>query len=455
MMATNFKKKSVAAILAAACVLSQGAFVANADDDATDNTPEPVRVLSIGDETLVPSDDGISAGQIVADYYGGVAIDDTVVGNTTQTLYESILDDSALMSDIKSADVILVSVGTYDLMNAAFFENTQWYPQATEMETWLDLMMNAPSGVAEELVDYVVDKFQYETVDYAVGYLEGIATELHKANLSADIVFQTVNNPMAVDIDKYKSTLKVGTSGQTRYDAAIYFYEYLDVCLNGKSSQYCTTKLENGDMVISNYGIQLNPSDWWEELGINEKIKQLDYVYVADYEEAFKGASGEIGLGFYMTGIENLDFRFSSIGQVVTAAAAINSDDILASGDGSAVTKAYDATGERETLPTLRAELDAIITAAGAQELVAYGLCDVDGDGTVTPVDAHKALVAYASAQVNQPTGMTPLQRRAADANNNNEIDPTDAHLMLVYYATAQVQTVGTAKEFLIEDGKR
>ncbi len=67
-------------------------------------------------------------------------------------------------------------------------------------------------------------------------------------------------------------------------------------------------------------------------------------------------------------------------------------------------------------------------------------LGDIDGDGSVTPVDAHKALVAYASEQVGQDTGLTEDQMSLADVDDDGSVTPTDAHYMLVYYATQQVQ---------------
>ncbi len=68
-----------------------------------------------------------------------------------------------------------------------------------------------------------------------------------------------------------------------------------------------------------------------------------------------------------------------------------------------------------------------------------YLLGDVDGDGLVSPLDAHQTLIAYASEQVGIDTGFNSLQRLAADVDENGVINALDAHYMLVYYASEQV----------------
>ncbi len=70
-------------------------------------------------------------------------------------------------------------------------------------------------------------------------------------------------------------------------------------------------------------------------------------------------------------------------------------------------------------------------------------LGDVDGDGSITAIDAHKVLVAYASEQVGQDTGLDENQMLLADVDGDGSVTAIDAHHILVYYATAQVRTDG------------
>ncbi len=65
---------------------------------------------------------------------------------------------------------------------------------------------------------------------------------------------------------------------------------------------------------------------------------------------------------------------------------------------------------------------------------------DVDLDGSVTAIDAHYVLVAYASEQVGQDTGLTDEQMALADVDGDGVVTAIDAHYILVYYATQQVR---------------
>ncbi len=72
-------------------------------------------------------------------------------------------------------------------------------------------------------------------------------------------------------------------------------------------------------------------------------------------------------------------------------------------------------------------------------------LCgDIDADGSITPFDARLALVAYASEQVGQDTGLTDDQMALADVDGDGVVTAVDAHYILVYYATEQVSTFVT-----------
>ncbi len=77
-------------------------------------------------------------------------------------------------------------------------------------------------------------------------------------------------------------------------------------------------------------------------------------------------------------------------------------------------------------------------------------LGDINDDGSVTPVDAHQALVAYASEQVGQDTGLTDEEMGYADIDGDGSVTPSDAHYMLLYYATQQVQEGVTWLDILL-----
>lgn len=60
---------------------------------------------------------------------------------------------------------------------------------------------------------------------------------------------------------------------------------------------------------------------------------------------------------------------------------------------------------------------------------------DIDGDGTVTAVDASMVLTAYSNISSGQPSGLTPEQEDLADANRDGFINSIDASLILSFYS--------------------
>ena len=60
---------------------------------------------------------------------------------------------------------------------------------------------------------------------------------------------------------------------------------------------------------------------------------------------------------------------------------------------------------------------------------------DIDGDGSVTSIDASMVLSAYANIQAGEPSGLTPEQEDLADANRDGIINSIDASLIMSFYA--------------------
>jgi hypothetical protein len=60
---------------------------------------------------------------------------------------------------------------------------------------------------------------------------------------------------------------------------------------------------------------------------------------------------------------------------------------------------------------------------------------DIDGDGSVTLMDATKVLRAYSNIQAGEPSGLTPEQEDLADANRDGFINSIDASLIMSFYS--------------------
>lgn len=62
---------------------------------------------------------------------------------------------------------------------------------------------------------------------------------------------------------------------------------------------------------------------------------------------------------------------------------------------------------------------------------------DLDGDGSVTALDALMIQDAAANVGAGEPSGLTPEQERRADADRDGEITASDAQLVLEFSASA------------------
>lgn len=67
--------------------------------------------------------------------------------------------------------------------------------------------------------------------------------------------------------------------------------------------------------------------------------------------------------------------------------------------------------------------------------LPAFPYPDIDGDGTVTAIDASLVLTAYTNIQAGEPSGLTPEQENLADANRDGIINSVDASLIMSFYS--------------------
>ena len=66
---------------------------------------------------------------------------------------------------------------------------------------------------------------------------------------------------------------------------------------------------------------------------------------------------------------------------------------------------------------------------------------DIDGDGTVTAIDASMVLTAYTNIQAGEPSGLTPEQEDLADANRDGIINSVDASLIMSFYSGCSTGT--------------
>lgn len=73
--------------------------------------------------------------------------------------------------------------------------------------------------------------------------------------------------------------------------------------------------------------------------------------------------------------------------------------------------------------------------------LPAFPYPDIDGNGTVTAIDASMVLTAYTNIQAGEPSGLTPEQENLADANRDGIISSVDASLIMSFYSGCSTGT--------------
>lgn len=405
-------QKCIAAVCATACAV--GALSLSTLHAAAD-AARPVEVLALGDDCLAEIAGGSSAAEIMAAYFGGTSTNYAAVGTTSADLLSDLQSDAALRQDVAEADVILVSVGVNDLLDAVFYENPN-LPDAASQTTLINLIRSMPTEKALDVVNYVLDTLP-GTVSTINSNLQQVVSQIRRQNPQANVVVQTVNNPLAIDFNDADWLANISTNRQLA-TAELYFY--LNACLEGGS--YESSMLLDSTLTIPT--------------GVNESIESLSGVSEADFYNAFVGADGETGMAFEITNFANLDMTFSPVGQVVLAAAAICADDRFTGGNGGALTEAYDAADPNHNLSAMRVSLYDTITDAAANTAVTYIRGDIDGDTRITIQDSFQTLVAYANRMAGNTLDFTPAQRCAADVDDDHDLTIQDAFSILIYYAT-------------------
>lgn len=416
----NAWKHKTLAVLAAALLMGTATPVYTASAAETIE-PDPVKVVALGDDVLAGT-----AANYVADYYGGTAVSYASVGNTTTNLLTELADNAALQQDLAEADVILLSTGVNDLVEPVWSGGSA-FVDASTCETLDDVANAIPTNDLTALSD--ADKVLTANLVDGIGTFEEqfpqVIRSIRSYNASANLVVQSINNPMGVDFPQLSTS-------QNRRNIIIQLYSYLDVALEG------------GTVLPS-----LTSSGISADYGMNDIIADTSGIAVSDYYAAYVGAEGEKAIGFLLSNIRNLDMTGTPVGEVLLASSLIRADEKLTGGDGTIIAAGYENSGSASELQSMRTELDALIQSVGTDTDAGYTLCDVTADGVIDTTDAFYTLQEYASISAGASTTMHPVQRNCADVNGSNTVDTTDAFYQLMYYAQVSAGRDVDLDEFL------
>lgn len=385
---------SAAAFLTAMSLAAGSASVSASAEDA-------MKFVAIGDSITAgySPDDTLAASyaEMVSSYYGGELVSFAQNGLTSAGLLEQ-LSDPTVQSEIASADVVFVTIGGNDILHMVLNND---YIDAAQYDSMDALIAALKTSTGEPNYDILTPlniyfmKSMPTVIKECRANIAAIAEQL-KSVTDAQIVFQTVYNPMDCDAD----------------DTALAVSGSMEMLSNN------VNKFLEG--VENNTAFPIGQC-------VNGAIRDLTDVTVVDSFQLMYDH------GYYYTRIDDVDVHPNNAGHLVMAESIIQALGISETGseNGTKLRAAYTADGAENTLSGVNAALDESIRSRVLRN--SYG--DTDANGSVDLNDAADALSIYAANGAGAEPPVTGVNAEAADGNQDGSVDLDDAALMLGYYA--------------------
>lgn len=382
-MRLNMRRSKLFAALSAALISTAALSVLPASSVSAANTP-----------SIVILGDSISSGYALAegergyyDYLGsalnGSVVNYAVPGDTTDDLLTK-LAETEVNNAVQKADYICLSIGGNDLLKPtlAFFQSLQ-----KEGEGMTDTLMRlAKEGKAEQYMSDLTGALTAPQAS-AQANIDTIASTLRTLNPNAEIVFQTLYNPVEVESPVYN-----GVDYSTQYKQLMNY-------VNGQIRR------------------------------INKKIAARTDVKQADIYTAFNG-SGWI----YVRTLQK-DVHPNALGHALIAATILDS----MGKEGTAHSSYFDEILQNAAASAMpdagKAEISKF-TASSVKSV--YG--DVDGDSSVTVKDSLAVLKAAGDIRLGLEPALTAEQIQIADVDGDGRCTVKDAQYILVYYSNTRLQ---------------
>ena len=375
-MRTNLKNRIAAVFCAAAAAFTS--FTVLPTDAAEKKSPH-ITVLgdSLGTNYNLGSGEyGYS--DYIADYLkAGTYSRFARNGYTTVNLLEQLESDSEVISAVKDSDLILVTVGSNDMLNALKeFVATN----AEKGESFKDYALRVAKSGQQEAEDltFKLNRALRTPRNDMLDNLKQIDKNLHEMNPDATVVFQKLYNPF-----ESKTTVYNGKDYSEQYQT---FIDYL----RGHFKQ------------------------------INNGIENLTYGVVTDPYTLFRDHAWDYVFS------EKEDIHPNTLGHAVMAAETLNK-----LGYTDAVVPQFEAV-----LHTLTSEVKADVPAETMKLVYQHaGFGDADGDGTITAYDATLILMDFSDMSIGYEEGdrtLTPEKEKIADVDLDGKINAFDAVLVLI-----------------------
>lgn len=375
-----------------------------------------MKIVALGDSiTRGYSPDGTliaSYADIVSGYYGAELTNLAEDGLTSAGLLEQ-LSDASVQSAVADADVVLVTVGGNDVLqlvlNNDYIDASQ-YDNMDQLIAAMKTESGAPNwnGILLPLQSYL-NSVMPEAIAQYRSNIAAIAEQL-KSITDAELVFQTVYNPMDCDLD----------------DSALAVSGSMNI-LTANVTSYLEGKENNTLFPVGQC--------------INGAVRDLEGVTVVDTYQDFYDH------GVYYTCIEAVDVHPNNKGHLVIAESVIQALGIAETGseNGTVMRSVYAGSGAENTLAAVNSAYNDSIMVRSLKN--SYG--DVDADGRVDLADVTDALAIYSANGASIEAPVTGVNALAADGNRDGAVDLNDASLMIGYYAEVGAESFsGTFMEY-------
>lgn len=396
-------------------------------------------------------------GQICADYLGCESENYAVDGADSEDLYNLITTDSTVRSSISGAETVVISIGGNDIMQYVAKEFIEFAankgylkdgytadsipekPSVDDLYTMVRLTDENGTYTGDCLLRYMVNnKMEALTLITNIsgnlrvsnatyeGYIpnviipniEKIKDEITSLNNDAQIIFQTVYQPLQFTEEYYNE--RFGTGG-----------EYASI---KTAFDLLRTNLVDIMSVMR------------DKLFLVEDISVADvyYEFTALEDISTSKANASQGSAHYFTNIQTSgterDIHPNQNGHLAIAAAVLNQINFI-NYDAQLLTQIYNNLEDKESYPAIPLETYHFAATAA--------LGDINSDTQINPVDATLALQQYSVASMNGEDILDAHHKAAANVDKTDVIDPIDATWILRYYSLASMGYDGTLSSFI------
>lgn len=409
-------------------------------------------------------------GQICADYLGCDVSNFAKDGDDTDNLINLIKTDSNVKESISSADTIVISIGSNDIMHfiskeIITFAAGKGYlnkgyttadipekPKASDIYTLIKLTDENGKYEDDCFMKYLINNklnaalllsrisanlrltsgtYKGYIPNTIIPNIKNICDSVYEINSDAQVIVQTAYQPIQFT-EKYYND-RFGTGGQYESMSAAFdmirttFVEIMEVMHDE------LLKVDNIDIADVYY----------------------EFTSLENISDSKKNSSQ--GNAHYFTNIQasgdKRDIHPNQKGHIAIAAAVLEQiGELHDTSDSVLLRKLYENLEDKANYPEIALETYNLVAGKYIEEkppVNEYKLGDVNNDEKIDSRDATLQLQQYASSSLTDKDFLDKTQLLAANVNKDDVVDARDATIILRYYAYKALNGTLTLEEFI------